>query len=209
GETLIECAPASSGASALGGDQLIDPSAQLPQHEVLLGRGLAVVDLLDPLLQRHLDLEGLIDGEGDVEKVERVDPQIVDDVALRRDVLARDVADLGDDVRDGLEGGCHDVLVVSARAGYLQTRRRPFNAGPSEVFATPKNLASWVVQRWRGPLQSSACGSERMMSSSYVAIVSASSRSIRRSRSATSRSSGSQRAKSSTSRRRLRCASWR
>src|SRR5262249_5376534 len=114
-QVRIGCAWADWGASALGGDQLIDPRAQLLQHEVLLGRGFAVVDLLDPPLQRHLDPEGLIDGEGDVEKVERVDPQIVDDVALRRDLLARDVADLRDDVRDGLEGGCHDVLSFGAR----------------------------------------------------------------------------------------------
>src|SRR5262249_9248868 len=128
------CGSWSSGASALAGDQLIDPRAQLLQHEVLLGRGFAIVDLLDPLLQRHLDPEGLIDREGNVEKVERVDPQVVDDVALRRDVLARDVADLGDDVRDGLEGGCHDVLVVRRAqatyrlAGSLSTLGRPWRS---------------------------------------------------------------------------------
>src|SRR5262245_17441829 len=96
----------------------------------MLGLGFSVVYSLDPLHQPNLEIEDLINGECDVEKVERVDPQIVDDVALRRDVLARDVADLGDDVRDGLEGGCHDVLVGSARAGYLQTRRQPFKVAP-------------------------------------------------------------------------------
>ena len=40
------------------------------QHEVLLGRDLALVDLLRPLLERQLDAERLVDREGDVEEGE-------------------------------------------------------------------------------------------------------------------------------------------
>ena len=75
------------------------------QDEVLLGRHLALVDLLGPLLERQLDAEGLVDREGDVEEGERIDPEIVDGVALGRDRVARDVGGVGDDVRDAVEGG--------------------------------------------------------------------------------------------------------
>ena len=70
-------------AHALGGDQLVDAGAEVLQHEILLGRRLAVVDLLGPLLERQLDAERLVDGERDVEEVEAVDAEIVDGVAVR------------------------------------------------------------------------------------------------------------------------------
>src|SRR3954447_11937881 len=63
---------------ALGGDQLVDSLAEVFQNEILFGRGLAVIDLLRPLLQRQLDAECLIDGKRDIQKVQAVDPQIVD-----------------------------------------------------------------------------------------------------------------------------------
>ena len=72
--------------------------------EILLGRRLAVVDLLGPLLERQLDPERLVDGEGDIEEIQAVDPEIVDGVALRLDRVARDVAGLGDDIGHGVEG---------------------------------------------------------------------------------------------------------
>src|SRR4051812_28599209 len=88
---------------ALGRDQFVDPLAQVFQDEILLGRRLAVVHLLRPLLERHLDSERLVDGEGDVEKVQAVDSQIVDRVTLRSDGVTRNVAGLGDNVGDLVE----------------------------------------------------------------------------------------------------------
>ena len=68
---------------ALGGDQFVDARAEVFQDEVLLGRRLAVVDFLGPFFQRQLDPECLVDRERDVEKIQAVDPQIVDGVAFR------------------------------------------------------------------------------------------------------------------------------
>ena len=70
-------------SGVLGGDERVDARDQVLEHEVLLGRDLALVHLLRPLLERQLDAEGLVDGEGDVEEGERVDAEIVDGVAFR------------------------------------------------------------------------------------------------------------------------------
>src|SRR4029078_436805 len=58
---------------SLRSDQGVDAGAEVYQHERPLGRRLAVVDLLGPLLERQLDAERLVDGEGDIQKVEAVD----------------------------------------------------------------------------------------------------------------------------------------
>src|ERR1700712_4058878 len=92
---------------ALRGDQFVDALAEVFQDEILLGRGLAVVDLLGPLFQRQLDAERLVDGEGDVQKVQAVDPQIVDRVAVGRYRVPRNVAGLRDNVGDLIECGRH------------------------------------------------------------------------------------------------------
>src|SRR5262249_30290315 len=68
---------------ALGGDEVVDARAQVLENEILLGRRLAVVDFLGPLLERKLDAERLVDGEGDVQKVEAIDAEIVDGVTFR------------------------------------------------------------------------------------------------------------------------------
>src|SRR4051812_46465841 len=69
--------PRLRGRRALGGDQFVDPRAEVLEHKVLLGCRLAVIDLLGPLLERQLDPERLVDGESDVEEVETVDAKIV------------------------------------------------------------------------------------------------------------------------------------
>src|SRR5437763_1025648 len=74
---------------ALGGNQFVDTFAEVFQDEILLGGGLAVVDFLGPFFQRHLDSESLVDGKGDVQKVEAVDSKIVDRVALGRNRVTR------------------------------------------------------------------------------------------------------------------------
>src|SRR5690348_4163295 len=109
---------------SLGRDQAVDACAQVLEHEVLLGRRLAVVDFLRPLLERKLDAERLVDRERDVEKVEAVDAEIVDRVALRLDFLARDVAGLGDDIGHGVEGRGHHQLSGRLRLSLARRRRR-------------------------------------------------------------------------------------
>src|SRR3954468_1122450 len=91
------------GGRALGGNQFVDAIAQVFQNEILFGGGLAVVDFLGPLFQRHLDPECLVDGEGDVEEVKAVDSQIVDCVTLRGDCVTRNVAGFSDNVGDLIE----------------------------------------------------------------------------------------------------------
>jgi hypothetical protein len=84
---------------ALRSDQLVNALAQVFQHEILIGGGFAVVDFLRPLFERQLDAEGLVDGEGNVEKVQTVDLKIVDRVTFRLDVFARNVASFRNDGR--------------------------------------------------------------------------------------------------------------
>src|SRR6185369_8333343 len=68
---------------------------------------LAVIDLLGPLLERELDAERLVDGEGDIEEIQAVDAEVVDRMAFGRDFLALDVTGLGNDVGDGVESRGH------------------------------------------------------------------------------------------------------
>ena len=107
GASPVGAGPAQRAHAALAATSSSMRAHEVLQDEVLLGRRLAVVDFLRPLLERHLDAEGLVDGEDDVEEVEAVDAEIIDRVALRRDLLARDVAGLGDDVGDAVERGRH------------------------------------------------------------------------------------------------------
>src|SRR5258708_4284251 len=88
----------------LGGGERVDMRAKVLQDEILLGRRLALVDLLGPLLERHFDPEGLVDCKCDVEKVEAVDTEIIDRVAFELDRIARNIAGLGNDIGDGVEG---------------------------------------------------------------------------------------------------------
>jgi len=87
--------------------QFVDAISEILQHEILLGRSLAVVDLLGPFFERHLNPERLVDGKSDVEEIKAVDTEIVDGVALRLDRVARDVAGLRDNVGDLIECGRH------------------------------------------------------------------------------------------------------
>src|SRR4051812_45955139 len=92
---------------ALGGDQFVDSLAEVFEDKVLLGGGLAVVDLLCPLFQRQLDAECLVDRKGDIQKVQAVDPQVVDRVAVGSYRIPRNVAGFRDNVGDLVEGGRH------------------------------------------------------------------------------------------------------
>ena len=113
---------------------------RLPQDEVLVGRDLPLVDFLRPLLKRHLDAERLVDGEGDVEEVQAVDAEIVDGVAVRRDLLTRDVACFGNDSSDGFEGRRHRSAPAT-RAGTNTA------AGVPQVQASGGNCSRYI--QWR------------------------------------------------------------
>src|SRR5581483_9661614 len=93
-----------TGSRALGSDQIVDASAEIFHDEILLGRRLAVIDFLRPLLERQLDAKGLVDGEGDIEEIEAVDAEIVDGVALRGTRIAGNIARFRDDFGHGIEG---------------------------------------------------------------------------------------------------------
>ena len=101
------------GRHASGGlrrDEFVDLGAEVLHQEVFFRGNLAVIDVLRPLLQRHLYAEFLVYGEDDVEEIEAVDAQIVDRVAFRRDRLDVDLAGVRDDFRDFFEGGGHVVI---------------------------------------------------------------------------------------------------
>src|SRR5215471_4520320 len=85
----------------------VDAGAQVVQLKILLGRGLAFIDLLRPLLKRYFDPECLVDRKRDVEKIQAVDAEIVDGVAFRFDRVTRNVAGLGDDIGDGVKSRRH------------------------------------------------------------------------------------------------------
>src|SRR5262245_5348474 len=122
------------GASgALGRNQFVDAIAEILENEVLVGRGLAVVDLLGPLLERQLDAERLVDGEGDIEEVEAVDLQIVDRVTFRLDVLTRDVAGFRNDLSHFIERSGHRAcsFLDANGAATMTAPASPIAPGPS------------------------------------------------------------------------------
>src|SRR5215467_2067303 len=97
----------SARSSALGSDKLVDAGAQVVELKILLGGRLALVDLLRPLLERHLDSECLVDCERNVEKIQAVDAKVINGVALRLDSVPRNIAGLGDDIGHGVERRRH------------------------------------------------------------------------------------------------------
>src|SRR6478609_1825723 len=99
--------PHAGSSGPLGGNKTVDSGAQVLQDEILLGRRLAVVDLLGPLLQRELDPKGFIDGKRNIEEVQAIDSQVLDGVTLRLDAVTRDVTGFGDDVGHGIERRRH------------------------------------------------------------------------------------------------------
>ena len=62
---------------------------------------LAFVDFLRPIVNRNTDLEGLLDVEYGIEKVEAVDTQVFRYVAFLLDILKRNIAKLGNESGNG------------------------------------------------------------------------------------------------------------
>ena len=79
----------------LGGNQMIDFGTEVREHEVPGAAGFSLVDFLGPVFERNGDAELLIDGEDRVEEVQTIDVEILRDVAVMRDLVPRNVADLG------------------------------------------------------------------------------------------------------------------
>ena len=80
------------GASgSLCSDEFVDAGAQVLEYEILIGCCLSIVDFLSPLLKGKLDSESLVDGEGDVQKIEAIDAKIVDRMTLRLDGVTRNI----------------------------------------------------------------------------------------------------------------------
>src|SRR5687767_6836863 len=77
---------------ALRGHQIVDSCAKIPKHEILIGRRLAVVHFLGPLLDRKFDTECLVDRESNVEEIEAVDVEVVHRMALGFDFGWRNIA---------------------------------------------------------------------------------------------------------------------
>src|SRR4051812_11586318 len=136
------------GSGLLGRHQRVDLRDEVLQHEVLLGRDLALVHLLRPLLKRQLDAERLVDREGDVEEREGVDAEVVDGVTLGRDLVARDVGGLGDDVGYGLVRGGHRVALrrfsgqATRPAGGADGRDRHAGTLRAPLYTTPSTRAT-------------------------------------------------------------------
>src|SRR4051812_42132237 len=130
---------------ALGGNQFVDPRTEVLQHKVLLGRRLAVIDLLGPLLERQLDAECLVDRECDVEEIQAVDAEIVDRMAFRCDFGAIDVTGLGNDVGNGVESRGHrqlsEMLSVFASGAGSRTSPRTRSQLPSPSSSCGARIA--------------------------------------------------------------------
>src|SRR5208282_2996396 len=120
------------GASgALGSDQLVDPLAQVLQHEILIRRRLAVIDFLRPLFERKFDAERLVDGESDVEEIEAVDLKIVNGVTFRLDIFTRNITSFRNDFSHFIERSGHRAcsLVVAEEAPAQPGASKPGSRG--------------------------------------------------------------------------------
>src|SRR5262245_36071016 len=86
-----------SASGSLCSDEFVDASTQVLEYEILVGCCLAVVDFLSPLLKGKFDPESLVDGEGDVQKIEAIDAEVVNRMTFRFDGVTRNIAGFGDD----------------------------------------------------------------------------------------------------------------
>src|SRR5690606_3861947 len=102
--------------SGRGRPEAIDLCTEVAQNEVVLAFDLSLVDLLEPAIERHFDTEPPVDLEGDVEERQAVDLQILHDVAVRGDLLDRNVAGRSNDLVDRLERRWHEALCLVERA---------------------------------------------------------------------------------------------
>src|SRR6202167_1827955 len=142
-------------SDALGGNQLVDPLAEITQDKILIRRCFAVVDFLGPLFERKLDTERLVDGKGDVEEVEAVDFEIVDGVTLRFDIVERDVTGFRNNISNFVKRSRHQAF--SARS-----RRAPPVVGAriakdiAEFNAAVRQCALAIIATIRGGLACSA-----------------------------------------------------
>src|SRR5947207_15152787 len=105
----------SRGSGRLRRPQILNVRAEIAQDEIVVDRALALVDVLHPFFDRHLDAKALVDGESHIQEVQAVDAQIVDRVGGRLDRRSVDIASLRNDIRDGAKGFLHDLPLVRLR----------------------------------------------------------------------------------------------
>src|SRR5260221_9591724 len=107
----------------LRGDQLVDPPAKVAQHEIVADRGPAFVDLLHPLLDRHLDAESLVDGKSNIEKIHAVDAEIVDHMRFQTDFHPIYIADLVDDACHRVDSRTHYLPASASHPAGIESRQ--------------------------------------------------------------------------------------
>ena len=64
------------GSAGLGRNQLIHTFGQVLHHEVFFRRRAARIHFLRPGFHRHLDAEGLVYGEDDIQEVQAINAKI-------------------------------------------------------------------------------------------------------------------------------------
>lgn len=101
--------PASAG-------QAVYVSAEFTHNEITLRPSRFQMRLMQPLAERHRDTEGLIHREPNVDKVEAINSKVIQEMAARRDGVARNATVPGNDVGDDVEGGRHRTLLVTSLA---------------------------------------------------------------------------------------------
>src|SRR5262245_29815116 len=97
----------SSASGSLCSDEFVDAGAQVLEHKILVSRCFAVVDFLGPLFKWKLNSKSLVDGKGNVQKIEAIDAKVVDRMTFRLDGVARNITGFGDDIGYGVERGRH------------------------------------------------------------------------------------------------------
>ena len=153
---------ARTGSAGFRSYQFVDTRDEVLHHEILFGRRLALVDFLRPLLERQLDAERLVDREGDVEEGQRIDAEIIDRMAFRRNFLTRNIGGVRNDVGNGIKSGRTSRLVLrfsgcgpaSARTGRLHGKPRltvferfPYTSDPRRATAwTGDTQAVWRIR---------------------------------------------------------------
>src|SRR5262249_51918577 len=102
--------------------QLLDLTYYRLQCEYLLGVDLSGIHLVHPLLEGNLDAELDVEGIADVQKCETVQPQIIGDMTVGCDLLARHPAFLHQHLRDCFKDILCPWLDLALLGGYYHSR---------------------------------------------------------------------------------------
>src|SRR5215469_2419264 len=92
--------------------QVVYVAAEFTHNEIAICGSRLHVHGMQPLVEWDPDPERIIDTEADIHQVETVDAQVVEQMAIRLNRLARNVTGHGNDSCDHVEGGKHDNLMT-------------------------------------------------------------------------------------------------